>query len=178
MGRKLVDSLRAEQRELVDYWSGLSEGRGLPKRGQIHPGEIRRWLSRLSVLELERGGRLKFRLSGSHLRDAFGRDARGRYVHDMSGLCERAWDSEVRRAVEEGRPMAGITELDGRIVHAWLRLPMICEHSGAAVVLCHDRYPTAASAGGDVEETTSVQQSNGARVQSEPSGYAAGSAAA
>ena len=156
MGSEVADSLRAEQRAIVDYWAATAQAGELPTRNMLNPGQMHRWLARMSILELMPQGQLAFRLSGSQLRETLGVSPRGRTVSDFSSLCKRAWGEGVFAAVERRRPITGITTDKGRIAHAWLRLPLLCDVTGACLVLCHDRYPTERHDAGETDHAAGV----------------------
>ncbi len=156
MGIEIADSLRAEQRGIVDYWAAMAQASRLPTRNMLNPGEMHRWLARMSILEVMTDGRLAFRLSGSQIRETLGLMPRGRTVCEFPGLCTRAWREGVLAAVDRRRPITGMTTTNSRIVHAWLRLPMTCDVTGASLVLCHDRYPTVGHEAGETDAAAAM----------------------
>lgn len=138
-GRTLDDSTAQAHRDLNTYWHSLRGADGWVRRGDLHPGELRRFLAHLSILEAGDEG-LRFRLSGSHLRDSLGFDLRGRMLDSVGGLCRIAWEADARRALASGRPVGGVRIEGERPVHAWLRLPLLCGDGVRLLVLCHDVY--------------------------------------
>ena len=141
MIRTLTDSLKAEQDWLISYWLDAGGHTHVPPRSAINPGEVRAVLSGLSIIE-RAGGTFVFRLAGSHLREAFGRELRGECV---PGSGDEAWCGSLREAIEAGTCQRGVEFGRNGIVHAWLRLPIICDVTGDRLALCLDRYPTTAS---------------------------------
>ena len=141
MTTELSESLRQEQQLLLEHWSSMAPGGGIPYRSRIHPGEFRRWLSRLSILQPQADGRMVFRLSGSRLRDVIGTEPRGRTTADFP-LCRKAWHHGVTAAISEARPIVGTSQEGETLTHSWMRLPLICDRTRQMLVLCHDRYPT------------------------------------
>jgi len=144
MIRKLTDSLKAEQDWLVDYWSRARSPGHPPPRSAINPGEVRAVLAGLSIVEAGPSG-FRFRLAGSHLRDVFGREMRGEAVPDTMehGADEGPWSLALSGVVATGQCRRGIAFDRRGPVHAWMRLPLLCDMTGETLVLCLDRYPTA-----------------------------------
>lgn len=141
MIRTLNDSLKAEQDWLISYWLDAGGHTRVPLRSAINPGEVRAVLSGLSIIE-HTGGTFVFRLAGSHLRETFGRELRGECV---PGSGDEAWRGSLRAAMETDACLRGVEFGRDSVAHAWLRLPIICDVTGDRLVLCLDRYPTAAS---------------------------------
>jgi hypothetical protein len=66
---------------LVAYWESKRGNRPMPRRRDIDPLEMPvRLLPFVQLIEVGEGGRLRFRLIGTAIVDAMGRDATGRYV--------------------------------------------------------------------------------------------------
>lgn len=69
--------------ELYAYWDGLRNGRPMPSRRDIDPLKIpRSLLPYLYVMEVHGPEAFRFRLSGTRLREIFGRDVTGRGLED------------------------------------------------------------------------------------------------
>jgi hypothetical protein len=64
-------------RELYDYWNARRAGRPAPERGDIEPGAIRRVLADTFVLAFDPGTGHPFRIAGTRVCAAFGRELRG-----------------------------------------------------------------------------------------------------
>lgn len=77
-------ALPADLRLLYDYWLRKRKPGGLPSRSDIDPLELPPHLwPRLMLLDLPREGntiRIRIRLMGTHIVDAFGRDPTGEFV--------------------------------------------------------------------------------------------------
>jgi hypothetical protein len=83
-------------RELHEYWRAKLNGRQLPTRSDLDPVEIPHLLKHVALVDVEHDPlRLRFRLIGTHITEATGRDSTGKYFDD-------AYDEEIA---------AGMTEL-------------------------------------------------------------------
>ncbi len=67
----------ASTRELFAYWDRCRGDRPAPDREDIEPGAIRRLLGDVFMLDLEPGCGHPFRLAGTRLCSAFGRELKG-----------------------------------------------------------------------------------------------------
>ena len=66
------------------YWLGKQGGRAMPARRDIDPTEIPRLLPNLQLIEVINGGsRFRYRLIGTALVEAFGRDYTGTYLDEL-----------------------------------------------------------------------------------------------
>jgi hypothetical protein len=74
-------------RELYDYWNALRGPRGAPERSEIEPAAIRRALADTFILAYDNGTGHSFRIAGTRLCAAFGRELRGAAFIDL-------WDQE------------------------------------------------------------------------------------
>lgn len=84
--------------KLFDYWNTLRGHRPAPERGEVEPAEIREILGDTFILEVgEKSGRIAFRLAGTRLCAAFGRELKGVDFLSLWG------DDEVRRIAETVR---------------------------------------------------------------------------
>lgn len=128
--------LTRAQTELVQHWQACRRSGVLPSRACLDPGAIKAHLSSISMIEVNESGRAKFRLAGSGLRELFGQEMRGRLLSDLDQTTFEMWSLGLARAFDMQQPIGGLIEreLDS---HAWLRLPLRSERSGA-LVLCHD----------------------------------------
>jgi hypothetical protein len=78
---------------VYDYWNALRNGRPIPWRREIDPGQLRSWLPRIALLEQAGPQHTIFRLAGTSICAAFGRELRD---HAMASL----WRGPDRTAVE------------------------------------------------------------------------------
>ena len=65
---------------LFDYWNAVRAGRPAPRRSEIDPGDIRRLLPYVFILERRAEDSYPFRLAGTGLCNIYGMEFRG---HDM-----------------------------------------------------------------------------------------------
>jgi len=63
--------------ELFQYWDRLREGRSAPRRTEIEPADIKTMLADTFILERDARGASIFRLAGTRLCAAFGRELKG-----------------------------------------------------------------------------------------------------
>lgn len=128
--------LTAAQSDLVQHWQAVRRAGELPTRECLDPGEIKSHLSSISIVTLADGGRSRFRLAGSNLRQLFGREMRGRLLSELDRTTFEMWSLGLSRALEMGQPTGGLIQRE-EDSHAWLRLPLRSNKS-EAMVLCHD----------------------------------------
>lgn len=63
--------------ELFQYWNRLRDGRPAPKRTEVEPAEIKSLLADTFILERDSRGEAVFRLAGTRLCAAYGRELKG-----------------------------------------------------------------------------------------------------
>jgi len=119
---------------LLTYWEKKRGTRVMPRRRDIDPLEMpTRLLPYLQLIELGERGRLRFRLIGTAIVDAMGRDATGRYLDDvMAGEHKRFIENFYRTALGAGRPALGTYSLrrDGTSELATVRLATPLSENG------------------------------------------------
>lgn len=87
-GRTL--GLRAEAgKQLYDYWNALRNGAAAPDRRDVDPAALRRFLASTLILEFTGDAHLLFRIAGTTVCSAFGRELRD---HNFVSL----WDGDAR----------------------------------------------------------------------------------
>lgn len=91
------------------YWDNLRAGRVVPQREEIDPREIQNALSYSFILDRSRPGSVRFRLSGMHLNDVLGMEARGMPVR---ALCDVPHRQHFMEQVEQVFEMPAILEAD------------------------------------------------------------------
>lgn len=128
--------LTQAQAELVQHWQVCRQNGVLPSRTCLDPGAIKAHLSAISMIEMTESGRAKFRLAGSSLRQLFGQEMRGRLLSDLDQTSFEMWSLGLARALDVAEPIGGMIERETD-THAWLRLPLRSNQSGA-LILCHD----------------------------------------
>lgn len=116
------------------YWDSLRAGRLVPQREEIDPREIQNALSYSFILDRTRPGSVRFRLSGMHLNDVLGMEARGMPVR---ALCDVPYRPRFMEQVERVFETPSILEADLRAnrggndaVRARLALLPLSTHGG------------------------------------------------
>jgi hypothetical protein len=134
--------------ELFAYWaalrqSGVLRGR-LPGRVNIDPGDFKRHLPHISLIEL-RGEprRYRMRLAGTGLYGLYGREITGLSLEDVyPGDETRYWRDQLDAVVEGGRPAVGCRSLAWRgaphLSVLWLRLPLSSDGRKVDMILGYD----------------------------------------
>ena len=123
-------------RDALAYWDKKRGGRAMPTRADIDPLELREHLGYLMILGVEPGPRFRFRLIGTKLTEAVGRDMTGRYYDEVypAAYYDRVTQS-LRWVAENGKPC----RVSGTLWHArreWLHfesLDMPLSNDGTTV---------------------------------------------
>jgi hypothetical protein len=97
---------------LLHYWDAKRGVRAVPRRCDVDPLDMpRALLPHLELVELS-GGRLRYRLIGTAVVDAMGRDATGRFLDQViAGEHGRFVERIHRIVLQSGRPAFGHCEL-------------------------------------------------------------------
>lgn len=94
---------------LVAYWDAKRGGRMAPSRSDIDPAELKAHLSGLLMLDVIDGGAdFRYRLIGSALAQAMGRDSTGKRIGELYAaepLVMKSLLDRFRRVVAEARPV-------------------------------------------------------------------------
>ena len=100
-------------RFLFAYWSNLRADRAAPHRREIEPAEIGRVLSNTFILEAEIDGSYNYRLAGTHICAAFGRELKGAdWLVGWPGRDREALATLMRSTVSDGA--GALLGFDGR----------------------------------------------------------------
>lgn len=67
---------------VLDYWARQRGARSMPQRRNIEPSDIPRLLPNLQLIDVL-GDQFRYRLIGTALVEAFGRDYTGAYAHEL-----------------------------------------------------------------------------------------------
>jgi len=111
------------------YWRSKRGSRSMPSRRDIDPVEVPRLLPNLQLIEIVAGGRWRYRLIGTALVEAFGRDYTGQFPDELFDAPRARSIIETHNAVRHARqPMflrsRYITTKDVDIVANRLYLPL------------------------------------------------------
>ena len=95
-------------REVFRYWSGKKRGRGLPSRTDLDPMEIPHLLQNIGLVDvIGDPPRFRFRLIGTAITHAMGRELTNRFLDELP--LEREYVDHLlslyRTVVEERRPV-------------------------------------------------------------------------
>src|SRR5262249_45166210 len=91
-------------RQLYDYWQSKRGGRAMPRRADINPAEIPKLLPHMMITEILEGGqRYRYRLSGTAVSEAFGRELTGRYVDEVMTGAYREFIEGLYRTIYQDR---------------------------------------------------------------------------
>jgi hypothetical protein len=86
--------------QVLDYWDSRRAGRAMPTRRDIDPIEIRQALPHLQIIELVDGGaRFRYRLVGTALVTAFGKEYTGKFLDELFSGERLAFAQMVYRTV-------------------------------------------------------------------------------
>lgn len=91
-------------RQIYAYWQQKRGSRRMPSRADIDPTEIPRLLPNLLISEfIPKGdaGRWRYRLAGTAVATAFGRNPTGRYIDELTKGDYRAFIEHIHQMVRE-----------------------------------------------------------------------------
>ena len=131
--------------ELFAYWASLREGAQLPGRRHLDPGDIKRLLPTVSLIDVLNGPEgagpdYRIRLAGTGLYGVYGREITGKRLSDIySTAAADYWRTELRRVVADKRPAVGAHNLAWRgashMSILWLRLPLASDGEDVDMIL-------------------------------------------
>lgn len=120
----------AKAQALYQYWSDKRQSRPMPSRADIDPADIKDLLPYLLLTDVHHDPlRVHFRLVGTAVVDAAGRDMTGQWLHEaeVAGGAE-IWLRHYERLVRERAPVCGCTRasLPGNDERSfeWILLPL------------------------------------------------------
>jgi len=98
-------------RQLRDYWESKRHGRIVPARADIDPAEIKSLLPNLLIAEFFTDPlRVRFRLAGTRVCEAFGYNIAGRWLEELQLSADIAfWTAQYQRLIEAAAPIYGRT---------------------------------------------------------------------
>jgi hypothetical protein len=136
-------AVRAHE-ELFAYWASLRQGARLPGRLNLDPGDIKRHLPTVSLIDVDREPmQFRLRLAGTGLYGVYGREITGKTLAEVyNSAAADYWRVELGKVVAEGRPGVGIHNLAWRgashLSILWLRLPLAANGSDVDMILGYD----------------------------------------
>lgn len=104
-------ALAARVRQLRDYWDSKRLGRAVPVRADIDPAEIKPLLPYLLIADLFTDPlRVRFRLAGTQVCEAFGFNIAGRWLEDLDLSADAEfWLGQYQRLIAVPAPIYGRT---------------------------------------------------------------------
>jgi|SRR5579859_2883464 hypothetical protein len=93
-------------RQMYAYWQQKRGARRMPSRGEIDPTEIPRLLPNLLISEYVpegKDGRWRYRLAGTAVATAFGRNPTGRFIDELTKGDYRAFIERIHALVRDER---------------------------------------------------------------------------
>ena len=104
-------ALAPRVRQLRDYWESKRRGRALPARADIEPVEIKSLLPDLIIADLFTDPlRVRFRLAGTRVCDAFGFNIVGRWLEELNVAADIPfWVAQYGRMMTTQAPVYGRT---------------------------------------------------------------------
>jgi hypothetical protein len=146
-------AVRAHE-ELFAYWASLRDGSGLPGRGRVDPGDIKRLLPTVSLIDVlpgspasgfggEEAPDFRMRLAGTGLYGVYGREITGRRLSEIYNTAAADyWRTELGKVVADKRPAVGAHSLAWRgashLSILWLRLPLASDGQRVDMILGFD----------------------------------------
>lgn len=91
---------------LFDYWNTMREGRPAPLRREIQPGDIKRILPHVFILERESGTSFRYRLAGTGLCNVYGMEFRN---HNMLSMWQDDCQSSLAHALNDVTANASVS---------------------------------------------------------------------
>nr|WP_277348896.1 PAS domain-containing protein [Sneathiella limimaris] len=132
---------------MIDYWVKIHPGDHLPSRKEFDPMDIPRLLPHISMMDVERDPfRLKIRLLGTAINNAFERDFTGKYFDEVFPDYENSVGYHQRKEVAEtGMPKHFFGQgklrynLDFKSVE-WILLPLASDGETVDLILSAISY--------------------------------------
>lgn len=147
-GKRLQEQIEQWQVKLVlNYWLDVHPVTHLPGRRDIDPVRIPKALPYISMTDVETNPfRLRFRLIGTAINNAFGRDFTGEYFDEAFPDYENALGYQQRKEVfETGLPIhyVGQGKLKYNLDYAsieWILLPLATDGENVDIVFAALSY--------------------------------------
>lgn len=94
---------------LFDYWNAIRAGRPAPRRSEVEPGDIRRILPYVFILERKSRDDYRFRLAGTGLCSVYGMEFRG---HNMLSMWQEDCVETLKEALDDVATNATISVVE------------------------------------------------------------------
>jgi hypothetical protein len=91
---------------LFDYWNAMRAGRPAPLRSEIQPGDIKRLLPHVFILEREDAQTYRFRLAGTGLCGVYGMEFRN---HNLLSMWQEECHASLSHALSEVTKNASVS---------------------------------------------------------------------
>ena len=138
-------AVRAHE-ELFAYWSSLKRRGRLPGRKHINPGDFKRHLPSVCLINVLRGEEgvidYRVRLAGTGLYGVYGQEITGKTLEEAYGPAAPYWRAELDKVVTGKKPQAGVQSLSwrglGHLSVVWLRLPLANNGRQVDMILGYD----------------------------------------
>ncbi len=147
-GQKILDTITQWQlRQLLQYWLQIHPKAKLPSRKDFDPSSLVEALPYIAMMDVEKNPfRLKFRLIGTAVTRAFGRDFTGKYFDEEFEDYQSSVGYQQRKTVSEtGMPMHYFGKgnlkynLDFTTVE-WILLPLASDGKSVDIVISAISY--------------------------------------
>jgi hypothetical protein len=135
-------AIRAHE-ELFAYWTSLRDETSVPPRRRLDPGDIKRLLPTVSLIEVLPGADYRMRLAGTGLYNVYGREITGRRLDEVyNTVAADYWRDELGRVVKSRKPGAGVHNLAWKgashLSLIWIRLPLVTKGDEVDMILGYD----------------------------------------
>ena len=142
-----ASAVRAHE-EILGYWRSRRDRGKLPGRAQIDPGDIKRHLPTISLIDVRPTDGValrdyRLRLAGTGLYGVYGGEITGKRLGDVYAADAAAyWRTELDQVVESRCPGVGFHSLAWRgaahLSILWLRLPLAGDGDRVDMILGYD----------------------------------------
>ena len=138
-----VVAARAHE-EVFAYWASLRDGAQLPGRRHLDPGDIKRLLPTISLIDVVNGPEgagpdYRIRLAGTGLYGVYGREITGKRLSEVYNTAAADYWRANGRVVAERRPAVKGAQPAWRgashLSILWLRLPLASDGDQVDMIL-------------------------------------------
>ena len=90
----------------LSYWRSKSQTPSIPSRSQIDPLEMRQFLPKILMIDVESEGEFTYRLCGTHVAEINGKDLTGQRASKASlGAASQHFIEVYQRAIRDRKPL-------------------------------------------------------------------------